>query len=164
MRIFRVIPFIKLQNDTSTTVKWRKTMKNETESWITNLSFFGVWVWSRLIIIICFTDGLKGILFLPVLYNSACSLLQNTEHFIHLIAGKHGYALMHKVHIIDGTSTCFLPNALNILFITLLTPSLPWCHLKTTNKSAKYKTLNCFCLYFSHCHVKGFSLKHIHGK
>ena len=36
-----------------------------------------------------------------------------------------------------------------------LTPSLPRCHLKTANKSAKCETLNCFCLYFSHCHVKG---------
>ena len=32
MRMFGVIPFIKLQNDTSTTVKGWKTMKNETES------------------------------------------------------------------------------------------------------------------------------------
>ena len=33
MQIFRVIPFIKLQNDTETTVKWWKTMKNEMESY-----------------------------------------------------------------------------------------------------------------------------------
>ena len=30
----------------------------------------------------------------------------------------------------------------------LLTPSLSWCHLKTTNKSAEFETLNCFCLLF----------------
>ena len=30
----------------------------------------------------------------------------------------------------------------------LLTPSLPWCHLKTTNKSAKSETLKPFCLLF----------------
>ena len=30
-----------------------------------------------------------------------------------------------------------------------------------TNKSAKFETLNCFCLLFLHCHVKGFSLNHI---
>ena len=29
-----------------------------------------------------------------------------------------------------------------------LTPSLPWCHLKTTNKNAKFETLDCFCLIF----------------
>ena len=29
-----------------------------------------------------------------------------------------------------------------------LTPSLPRCHLKTTNKSAKCETLYCFCLLF----------------
>ena len=46
------------------------------------------------------------------------------------------------------------------LFPTLLTPSLPWCHLKTTSKSAKCETFNCFCLLFLHCHVKGFSWKH----
>ena len=28
-----------------------------------------------------------------------------------------------------------------------------------TSKSVKFETLNCFCLYFSHCHVKGFSSK-----
>ena len=32
MRIFGVIPFIKLQNDTKTTVKRQKTMKNEMAS------------------------------------------------------------------------------------------------------------------------------------
>ena len=32
MRIFEVIPIIKLQNDTSTTIKQWKTMKNEMES------------------------------------------------------------------------------------------------------------------------------------
>ena len=32
MRIFGVIPFIKLQNDTQTTIKRRKTMKNQMES------------------------------------------------------------------------------------------------------------------------------------
>ena len=28
------------------------------------------------------------------------------------------------------------------------TPSLPWCHFKTTNKSVTLETLNCFCLLF----------------
>ena len=32
--------------------------------------------------------------------------------------------------------------------VTDLTPSLPWCHFKTTNKSTKFETLNCFCLKF----------------
>ena len=32
MRIFGVIPFLKLQNDTQTTVKRWKTMKNKMES------------------------------------------------------------------------------------------------------------------------------------
>ena len=36
--------------------------------------------------------------------------------------------------------------------------SLPWCHLKMTNKSAKwFETFKPFC--FSHWHVKGFSSK-----
>ena len=29
-----------------------------------------------------------------------------------------------------------------------LTPSMPWCCLKTDNKSAKFGALNCFCLLF----------------
>ena len=29
-----------------------------------------------------------------------------------------------------------------------LTPSLPWCHFKTTNKTTKSETLNRFCLLF----------------
>ena len=29
-----------------------------------------------------------------------------------------------------------------------LIPSLPWCHLKTTNKNAKCENRNCFCLIF----------------
>ena len=29
-----------------------------------------------------------------------------------------------------------------------LTPSLPWCHLKTTIKSEKFETLKLFCLLF----------------
>ena len=29
-----------------------------------------------------------------------------------------------------------------------LTPSLPWCHLKTTNKSAKFETLKPFSFLF----------------
>ena len=30
-----------------------------------------------------------------------------------------------------------------------LTPSVPWCYLKTANKSAKFETLNCFCRIFT---------------
>ena len=43
----------------------------------------------------------------------------------------------------------------------ILTPSLPWYHLKTSDKRAKLEILNCFCLIFSDCYVKGFSSKHI---
>ena len=32
MQIFGAVPFVKLQNDTKTTVKWWKTMKSEIES------------------------------------------------------------------------------------------------------------------------------------
>ena len=32
---------------------------------------------------------------------------------------------------------------------SLLTPSLPWCHLKTTNKSAKFEILTSFCCCFA---------------
>ena len=51
-----------------------------------------------------------------------------------------------------------------------LTPSLPWCHFKTTNKCAKFETFKLFCLSFffflggggrGHWHVKGFSSKRI---
>ena len=42
-----------------------------------------------------------------------------------------------------------------------LTPSLPWCYLKTTNKCAQFETLKLFLSYFLHFHVKGFSSKHI---
>ena len=45
--------------------------------------------------------------------------------------------------------------------LPILTFSLPWFHSKTTNKGAKFETLNCFCLYFSHCHVKGLPSKHV---
>ena len=37
----------------------------------------------------------------------------------------------------------------------ILTPSLPWCHLKTTNKTAKLKCHKPFRLLFLHWHVKG---------
>ena len=39
----------------------------------------------------------------------------------------------------------------------LLTPSLPWCHVKTTNKRAKFQTLKPFCFLFSRWYVKEFS-------
>jgi len=42
--------------------------------------------------------------------------------------------------------------------VVFLTPSLPWCHLKTTNKRAKFETFEPFCLLFT-WHVKGFSSK-----
>ena len=41
-----------------------------------------------------------------------------------------------------------------------LTPSLPRCHLKTTNESAKSETLKPF-VYFSHRHEKRFSSKRV---
>ena len=34
-------------------------------------------------------------------------------------------------------------------FNVLLTPSLPWCHLKTTNKSRKFEVLKPFCMFFA---------------
>ena len=40
-----------------------------------------------------------------------------------------------------------------------LTPSLPWCHLKTTNQSVKSETLKPFLVSFSRWHVKGLSSK-----
>ena len=45
----------------------------------------------------------------------------------------------------------------------LLTPSLPGCHLKMANKSAKFKTLMLFCS-FSPWHVTGLSSKRIASK
>jgi len=47
-----------------------------------------------------------------------------------------------------------------VSFCSLLTPSLPWCHLKTTNKSAKSETVQHFCLLFRIWHVNGFSSDH----
>ena len=48
MRIFGVIPFVKLQNDTWTTVKpWEKTNKKNDEKWdgeLSHLSIFGRYV------------------------------------------------------------------------------------------------------------------------
>ena len=41
-----------------------------------------------------------------------------------------------------------------------LTTSLLWCHLKTTNESAKFETLTCFCLIFRSVMRKDFSSKH----
>jgi len=38
-----------------------------------------------------------------------------------------------------------------------LTPSLPRCHWKTNDKSAKFETLKPFSFLFLHWHVKGFS-------
>ena len=39
--------------------------------------------------------------------------------------------------------------------IAILTPSLPWCHLKTTSKSVKFETFVKKIVSFSHWHVKG---------
>ena len=41
----------------------------------------------------------------------------------------------------------------------ILTPSLPWCRLKMTMKSAKFESLRRFLSSFSHWHVKGLSSK-----
>ena len=37
--------------------------------------------------------------------------------------------------------------------VFILTPSPPWCHFKTINKSAKFETFN--FVFFAHWHVKG---------
>ena len=43
----------------------------------------------------------------------------------------------------------FQPGAAGLGFeCSLLTPSLPWCHLKPTNTIAKFETLTHFCLLF----------------
>ena len=46
----------------------------------------------------------------------------------------------------------------------LLTPSFPWCHLKTTHKNGKFKTPKPFCFCFLHWHVKGSPSKCIESK
>jgi len=38
----------------------------------------------------------------------------------------------------------------------ILTPSVPWYHLKTAIKVANLKPLSIFVFFFSHWHVKGF--------
>ena len=42
-----------------------------------------------------------------------------------------------------GNMCCVLQGA------SILTPSLPWCHFKTTKKIAKFETLPPFCLFFT---------------
>ena len=49
-------------------------------------------------------------------------------------------------------------NDLKKTCIQLLTPSLPWCHWKMTNKSAKFETFKLLSS-FSHWRVKGVSSK-----
>ena len=46
----------------------------------------------------------------------------------------------------------------------VLTPSRPWCHLKMTNKSAKFETVNCFCLLFRTGMEKDFHRNTQHWK
>ena len=46
----------------------------------------------------------------------------------------------------------------------LLTPSLPWHHLKTSNKTAIFETLNCFCLIFHTVVWKAFHGDTYHWK
>ena len=41
-----------------------------------------------------------------------------------------------------------LLSILVLICFLILTPSLPWCHLKTTNKSAKPETLKHFSFPF----------------
>ena len=66
MQIFREIPFIMPQNDTQTTDKWSKTMKNERKRlilfWLSFYSLFGAW-------------KIEQCLFVPVhTYKSVCVL------------------------------------------------------------------------------------------
>ena len=51
-------------------------------------------------------------------------------------------------YMTTGTTPSFIGSRLVIHGCALLTPSLPWCHLKTTMKSAKFETLQPFCLLF----------------
>ena len=47
---------------------------------------------------------------------------------------------------------------------TGLTPSLPWCHLKTTNKSAKLEILQLFCFLFRSGFGEDFHQNSLHWK
>ena len=50
----------------------------------------------------------------------------------------------------------------NEILKTYINPfTLPWCHLKTTNKGAKFETLKSFSLFFFFLHrlLKGFLSK-----
>ena len=63
-----------------------------------------------------------------------------------------------------AVANSLFPETLLIQLDWALTPSLPWCHLKTIHKSAQFETLKLFsflffCLFFLHLHVKGFSSK-----
>ena len=58
-----------------------------------------------------------------------------------------------------------VPTVLHSNGVPLLSPSLPWCHLKMTSRGAQLETLKpCFILillifyfyFFSHWHVKRF--------
>ena len=46
-----------------------------------------------------------------------------------------------------GRKHASFPRSTEITFTSTLTPSLPWCHLKTTHKSAKSETLSLFCVF-----------------
>ena len=67
----------------------------------------------------------------------------------------------------NGTCYWDVDNACVVKYterLKMLTPSLPWSHLKTTNKSAKFETLRHFCLIFRYGMWKEFRQNASHWK
>ena len=65
------------------------------------------------------------------------------------------YNLMLSLHLnsVQRSELCFYVRSACFINISLLlTPSLPWCNLKTTNKSAKFETVMPFC-FLSHTRI-----------
>ena len=91
-----------------------------------------------------------------------------THELVYAQNAFNGLGKTQSMQFVISAPRCPFHNWLRCLSISrltrpcaLLTPSLPWCHLKTTNESAKSETLKPFCRRFPHWHVKGFSSKNI---
>ena len=72
-----------------------------------------------------------------------------------------GFLLWGSVDQHNVTASLENRRAVRTTYVRPLTPSLPWCHLKTTDEIAKFETFEPLCLFFfffSQQHFKGFSL------
>ena len=67
-----------------------------------------------------------------------------------------GFLLWGRVDQHNVTASLENRRSVRTTYVRPLTPSLPWCHLKTTNEIAKFETFEPLCLS-SFLAVKGFS-------